>query len=112
MSDNIRYATEENVAVITIDNPPVNALKRGVAGGISSAVERANDDPSIAGILLIGAGRTFVAGADISELSQVASGMLDLGDELPNLLATLEGSPKPIVPKPPELIQRRGLLNP
>ena len=97
MSEHIRYEIDQNVAVITIDNPPVNALKRGIASAIDAAVQSANTDDSVRAILLIGAGRTFVAGADISELGQVAAGTIELGTELPTLLETIESSPKPVV---------------
>ena len=55
------------VAVITIDNPPVNALSPGVPEGIVEAVERGNADPAIKAMVLIGAGRSFIAGADIRQ---------------------------------------------
>ena len=67
MSDPIvvRYEVQDGVAVITIDNPPVNALGPGVAEGITASVDRAGADPAVRAAVLIGAGRTFIAGADI-----------------------------------------------
>ena len=61
----IRYDIKDRVAVITIDNPPVNALSPAVWTGIDEAVARAVADPGADAIVLIGAGSTFIAGADI-----------------------------------------------
>src|SRR4051794_34049002 len=61
----IRYELKDRVAVITIDNPPVNALSPAVWEGIDEAVQRAVADPAADAIVLIGAGTTFIAGADI-----------------------------------------------
>ena len=97
MCEQIDYTTDDDVAVITIDNPPVNALKRGIASSIADSINKANSDDSITGIILIGSGRTFVAGADIAELGQVAAGTIEMSDELPSLLATIEASEKPVV---------------
>ena len=65
MNELVKFTVESGVAVITIDNPPVNALSTSVAEGIAAAIERAARDASISAVVLIGAGRTFVAGADI-----------------------------------------------
>ncbi len=61
----VRFENEDGIGVITIDNPPVNALSPGVPEGIVAAVERGNADPAIQAMVLIGAGRSFIAGADI-----------------------------------------------
>src|SRR2546427_7668124 len=61
----VRYEVEDGVAVITIDNPPVNALSPAVWEGIDQAVARASADPAAEAIVLIGAGTTFSDGADI-----------------------------------------------
>ncbi len=71
MSQLVRYEVRDRVAIITIDNPPVNALSLGVPEGISDAVERAGDDPGADAIVLIGAGTTFIAGADINVFKQL-----------------------------------------
>ena len=60
----------DGVAVIQVNNPPVNALSAGVPSGIAAAIEAAEADANIQAIVLRGAGKTFVAGADIGELSQ------------------------------------------
>ncbi len=61
----VQYQVQQRVAVVTIDNPPVNALGPGVLEGIEEAVARGAADPDVEAIVLIGAGSTFVAGADI-----------------------------------------------
>src|SRR5690348_1423528 len=58
------------IAVITVDNPPVNALKRDVRAGIRDAFIAARDDAAVEAIILAGAGRTFIAGADITEFGK------------------------------------------
>jgi 3-hydroxyacyl-CoA dehydrogenase len=84
------------VAVITIDNPPVNALGPGVAEGIAAEVEAANRDPEVRAIVVIGAGRTFIAGADIKEFGKITSGERGELTLLPALLR-IENSAKPVV---------------
>src|SRR5437899_4661015 len=64
-ADSVRYEITDGVAVITIDNPPVNALSPAVWDGIDQAVQRAVADPAADAIVLIGAGTTFIAAADI-----------------------------------------------
>jgi len=65
MSQLVRYEITDGVAVVTIENPPVNALSPAVWEGIDKAVARAVADPAAEAIVLIGAGTTFIAGADI-----------------------------------------------
>ena len=62
----VRYEVRDRVAIVTIDNPPVNALSPGVPEGISDAVARAGADSAVDAIVLVGAGTTFIAGADIN----------------------------------------------
>jgi len=50
----VRYETHEGVAVITVDNPPVNALSPGVPGGIIAGLKHANTDPDIVAVVLVG----------------------------------------------------------
>ena len=61
----VRFENVDGIGVVTIDNPPVNALSPGVPEGIVESVERGNADPAIKAMVLIGAGRSFIAGADI-----------------------------------------------
>jgi 3-hydroxyacyl-CoA dehydrogenase len=65
MSDLIRYEVSNRIAVLTVDNPPVNALGPGVLEGIEAAVARGCADADVDAMVLIGAGSTFIAGADI-----------------------------------------------
>ena len=65
MPDLIRYEVKNRIAVLTVDNPPVNALGPGVLEGIEAAVARGCADADVDAIVLIGAGSTFIAGADI-----------------------------------------------
>jgi 3-hydroxyacyl-CoA dehydrogenase len=61
----VRFENVDGIGIITIDNPPVNALSPGVPEGIVESVERGNADPAIRAMVLIGTGRSFIAGADI-----------------------------------------------
>ena len=63
----VRFENVDGIGVITVDNPPVNALSPGVPEGIVESVERGNADPAIKAMVLIGAGRSFIAGADIRQ---------------------------------------------
>ncbi len=65
--DLVRFDNENGIGVITIDNPPVNALSPGVPEGIVAALEKGDADPAIKAMVLLGAGRTFIAGADIRQ---------------------------------------------
>src|SRR6266852_2476200 len=65
MPELVHYEIRDQVAVITVDNPPVNALSPGVPEAIEAAVSRAANDPEALAAVLIGAGSTFIAGADI-----------------------------------------------
>jgi 3-hydroxyacyl-CoA dehydrogenase len=66
----VRYEVEDSIGVITVDNPPVNALGPGVREGIIDAVESGNADPNVRAMVLIGAGRSFIAGADIRQFGK------------------------------------------
>ncbi len=92
----VTLSTHDGVGIITINNPPVNALGHGVPEGIETALHAANADPAIRAIVMVGAGRTFVAGADINELEQAAYGKGSLPNLHP-LLYTIEDSPKPVI---------------
>jgi 3-hydroxyacyl-CoA dehydrogenase len=83
---------EGDIAVLTINSPPVNALSADVRNGLRGGVEQAAADAAIKAIAVICAGRTFIAGADISEFGKPSKGAT-----LPELQAALEGGPKPII---------------
>jgi 3-hydroxyacyl-CoA dehydrogenase len=87
----VTLARRDGVGVITIDNPPVNALSRAVAEEMGSCLEEAASDSEIRAVVLIGGGRTFVAGADINELEKAEL------PELHSLLSSCENLPKPLV---------------
>ena len=70
MSDVVHYEMRGRIAVVTVDNPPVNALSHAVREGLIEQVDRATGDAAAEAIVLIGAGRTFPAGADIREFDQ------------------------------------------
>src|SRR5438309_10976844 len=73
MSDFVHYVIQDRVAILTIDNPPVNALAQGVWEAVDEAGARAGADPAADAIVLIGAGTTFVAGADINGFKTLAT---------------------------------------
>src|SRR5271170_6874811 len=97
MSDLVQFTIDSGIAVITINNPPVNALSPGVPEGISESIERINNDPEIKAAVLIGGGRTFVAGADIKEFGKMVSGKAPRGAGMLPFLLRVEDSRKPII---------------
>jgi 3-hydroxyacyl-CoA dehydrogenase len=97
MSDLFRLTKEGDIGVVTIDNPPVNALGPGVPEGIMAAVAECSRDTAIKGIVLTGAGKIFCGGADINEFGKLTSGKKPLEAILDPLLYALEDSAKPVV---------------
>src|SRR5271157_236907 len=97
MSELVQLTYIDGVGVITIDNPPVNALSPGVPEGIAQAVEKIDQDDTIKAAVLIGGGRSFVAGADIKEFGKMTSGERPRGEGMLPLLRRLEDSRKPIL---------------
>ena len=92
MTAHVPYRTEHDVAVLTVDNPPVNAASHAVRSGIVDGLRMANADAAINAVVLIGGGRTFIAGADIREFGK------DLPPpHFPDVIDALENSPKPVV---------------
>src|ERR1700693_4587018 len=96
MSDLVQLTKQNDIAVITINNPPVNALSPGVPEGISEALDQIEKDDTVKAAILIGGGRTFVAGADIKEFGKVTAGKKRGAGLLP-LLLKIEDSSKPII---------------
>ncbi|MCC6482435.1 MAG: enoyl-CoA hydratase/isomerase family protein, partial [Sphingomonadaceae bacterium] len=82
----------DDVLIITISNPPVNALGTQVRKGLFDAMAAAQTDPAIKGIVIIGSGKMFSGGADITEFEK---GMADPG--LPQVVDAIEASSKPVV---------------
>ena len=91
MSSPVGYSLEGQIGVITVDNPPVNALSHAVRQGLLNAINEAQGDASLA-VLIICDGRTFFAGADITEFGKAPQ-----EPHLPDLLNTIEASTKPVV---------------
>ncbi len=91
MSSPVSYELEGNIGVITVDNPPVNALSQPVRQGLLDAVTAAQADGSEALVILC-AGRTFIAGADITEFGKPLK-----SPWLPELLAAIEASEKRVI---------------
>jgi len=88
MSESVSYTRDENVGLIRVNNPPVNALSHDVRKGLVAALERsANDDTEA--VILLCEGRTFIAGADITEFGKPPGEPV-----LAEVLAVLEGHPK------------------
>ena len=96
MNDLVQLTKENGIGVITINNPPVNALSPGVPEGISEALDLISGDDSVRAAVLIGGGRTFVAGADIKEFGKMTSGKPRGAGLLP-LLLKIEDSSKPVI---------------
>ena len=84
-----------NVALILIDNPPVNAIGREVYDGLLGTLELVENDPSVTAVVIAAEGRTFIAGADIKLLEQAARGEA-IRLYLRPLLDKIENSPKPV----------------
>ena len=98
-SDVVRYERVDRVAVITIDNPPVNALSPDVWQGLDDAVRRAAGDPAVDAAVVIGAGSTFIAGADIKGFATLKTReqSLERSGGMHALLRRIEDCPKPVV---------------
>ena len=92
MSNIVDLRRDGDVAVVTVDNPPVNALKHAVRAGLNDALSRARDDAATRAIVLVGAGRTFIAGADIAEFGRPPQ-----APNLPDVIALVDNSAKPVV---------------
>lgn len=95
-SNLVQISKDGEIAVITINNPPVNALSPGVPEGIAEAIDSIAADDQVKAAVLIGAGRTFVAGADIKEFGKITGGERR-GSGLVQLLLKMEDCPKPLV---------------
>lgn len=93
----VTYDVRDGVAVIAVDNPPVNALSPGVPEGLRSALDGAETDAEVRAIVVMGAGRTFIAGADIAVLEEMAWGVRPVRSVLDELLYQIEDSAKPLV---------------
>ena len=92
MKGTVLYEVKDNVALLTVDNPPVNPLSDGVRTGLFESLTKAEEDDSVVGIVLTGNGRAFIAGADISEFGGNVEGV-----SLNEVFQKLEHCSKPVV---------------
>jgi 3-hydroxyacyl-CoA dehydrogenase len=92
VNDVVDLDVKGGVAVVRVDNPPVNALGRAVRDGITDAVTKAQSDSAVQAIVLVCAGKTFIAGADIREFGKPPE-----GKTLGEVLDAIENGPKPVV---------------
>ncbi|MFB6418408.1 MULTISPECIES: 3-hydroxyacyl-CoA dehydrogenase NAD-binding domain-containing protein [Bradyrhizobium] len=92
MSEVVKLERHDEVGIVTVNSPPVNALSAAVRGGILECIKAAIADPAIKGIVLTCAGRTFIAGADITEFGKPPK-----PPALNDVLSEIENSPKPVV---------------
>jgi 3-hydroxyacyl-CoA dehydrogenase len=92
----VTYSVHDGLGVIVINNPPVNALNSGVLDGISSAVSALERDAEVRAIIMIGAGRTFVAGADINQFVEIIAGRGTMPAFHP-VLNAIEDCAKPVI---------------
>ena len=88
----VAYDKQGNIGIIAIDNPPVNALGHAVREGLQAALAKATADPDVRAIALLCAGRTFSAGADITEFGKPIA-----PPSLREVIDAFEASPKPVV---------------
>ena len=92
MTDKVLLTKVGNVGIVTLNSPPVNALSQEIRKGLLDAFSKAESDNSIKAIILMGADRTFSAGADISEF-----GKSSLEPALPMVCQTIESTSKPVI---------------
>ena len=92
MSDPVTLSKSGTIAIVEINNPPVNALGQAVREGLLDAVRQAEADPEVTAVVIIGAGRTFPAGADIKEFGRPMR-----EPHLPEVIDRIESSTKPVV---------------
>src|SRR5271156_350245 len=88
----VTFTKQGSIGIATVDNPPVNALSQAVRSGLAAAVAQADADPEVKALVLICAGRTFIAGADSREFGGPMQ-----GPHLQDLVGDLEASTKPFV---------------
>ena len=92
MKGTVLYEVINGVAVLTVDNPPVNPLSDGVRQGAFDGMVKAEEDPNVKAIVITGKGRAFIAGADISEFGGTGE-----GHSLNEVFRKIEFSSKPVV---------------
>jgi 3-hydroxyacyl-CoA dehydrogenase len=90
----VGYETDGEVAILTVDKPPVNALSLSVREGLHASVDRAKEERSVKAIVILCAGTTFIAGADITEFGTPRA---TTEPRVRGLIAKLEESTKPVI---------------
>jgi 3-hydroxyacyl-CoA dehydrogenase len=96
MEQLIATSKHDQIGVIVINNPPVNALSSGVLEGIKAAIQALEQDSEVRAIVMIGSGRTFVAGADINRFAEIIEGRGAMPEFHP-VLNAIEDCAKPVV---------------
>ena len=92
----VHFRIEDRIAIVTVENPPVNALSAKVQESLRDAIGRAVQDSDVDAAVIVGAGNTFIAGADIRQLERMArDGAVQ--SILPQTLIEIEAAPKPFV---------------
>ena len=94
--ERVHYRIEDRIAILTIENPPVNALSAEVQESLRDAAARAVHDSDVDAVVIIGAGHTFAAGADIRQLERMARDGV-VHSILSQILIEIEAAPKPFV---------------
>src|ERR1700687_5320777 len=98
MNELVLTSKDGEIGILTVNNPPVNALSPGVPEGIIAGIEAFERDDAVKAMVLIGGGRTFIAGADIREFGKITSGGdRKRGPGFVSILDRMENSSKPIV---------------
>ena len=97
MTGLVSLVADSDIGIIKVTNPPVNALSPGVLEGMVAAIGKAANDPAFKGVVLVGGGKTFIAGADIREFQKMTVGAKPRRVGLHPLLYALEDCPKPVV---------------
>ena len=92
MTDKIAYSRHDDIVVLRIENPPVNALSQAVRQGLAEGMDRAEAEEGVRAVMIVGEGRAFIAGADITEF-----GKPPMEPHLPNLCNRIEASPLLVV---------------
>jgi 3-hydroxyacyl-CoA dehydrogenase len=92
----VSYSVRDGVGIIVINNPPVNALSSGVLEGLKSALDALEKNLDARAVVVVGGGRTFVAGADINQFVEIISGQGTIPAFHP-VLDAIENCAKPVV---------------
>ncbi len=97
MSDLVQFSNDNGIAILTINNPPVNALNAAERDAVRAAVEQADQDPNVKAMVIVGGARVFIAGGDINDFVKITSGLAQRVPALLRLIEWLEDRSKPVV---------------